>query len=137
MAGAPAVPGDSSHLRSGALLDVVPAGWGNRWEGRYLKQHFRITVAAFERAGIPVTELHRVLLARLARVGLEIKRIERRLDQGGLTEAELRRYHTLSTQHLAVLREIVLRPPRVVGGKLAEDAPPSFADILDEMGAAR
>jgi hypothetical protein len=143
MAEATAASGDRSHLCSGALLDVIPPGWGNRWEGRYLKQHFRITAAALQSAGTPITESHHILLVRLARVGLEVKRFERRVDRGDsdVIAAECRHYHSLSTSYMTVLREIVLRPPRANRSTPADDPtekpPPSLDDILVEMEAAR
>src|SRR3954447_2453087 len=85
---------DRRHLRSAMVADAVPRGLGNTAAGRLLREHERIISAHLERAGIKVTELTRILTARLGRIAPQI---ERRLDTGcKLGETELRIYRNLS-----------------------------------------
>jgi hypothetical protein len=137
----PALPSDHNHLRSGMLMDVVPAGKGNTLEGRLLREHARMLTDHLERLGIELTELHRLLIVRLGRMALQIARLEQRLDEGRLPDSEQRQYHYLSNHYLAVLRELTLRPPRLKSNQelAAEPAEPAagpvraLADILAEM----
>jgi len=131
---------DHSHLRSGALMTVVPPGKGNTLEGRILREHARMLTDHIERQGIEVTELHRLLIVRLGRMALQITLLERRLDDGGLPENELRQYQNLNNHYVAILRELTLRPPRVrtkpeESSESGESPGPSIYDLLAEMRA--
>jgi hypothetical protein len=129
------------HLRSATLADVVPRGLGNTAAGRLLREHERIISAHFERAGIEMTELVRILATRLGRIALQIAELERRLDrEGKLSEGELRIYGSLSAQYTGIVRELVLHPhkhrrpqsPELPSDE-PDDRPSPLADILAEM----
>jgi hypothetical protein len=134
---------DRSHLRSASLSDVVPRGLGNTVSGRFLREHERIISAHFAGSGIEVTELTRILTARLGRVAWQIAELERRLDKDGkLGGNDLRIYTSLTGQYTGVIRELVLHRHRHKHERSApQRAPsqepssrPSLADILAEMG---
>ena len=132
---------DHSHLRSGALMTVVPPGKGNTLEGRILREHARMLTDHLERQGVELTELHRVLIIRLGRMALQLALLERRLDDGGLSENDLRQYQNLNNHYVAILRELTLRPPRVraksgEASEPAESLGPSIYDLLAEMRAS-
>ena len=134
---------DHSHLRSATLSDVVPRGLGNTAAGRFLREHERIISAHFTDAGTEMTELTRILIARLGRIAWQIAELERRLDKDGkLADYELRVYTSLSGQYTGVIRELVLRrhkPSRARGVTSSEasggsaDHRLSLTDILAEM----
>jgi hypothetical protein len=132
---------DHTHLRSATLSDIVPRGLGNTAAGRLLREHERIIAHHFERAGIEMTELARILAARLGRIALQIAELERRLDkEGKLAETEFRIYTSLSGQYTGIVRELVLHRHKY--GRPASPEPPldetanqpsSLAAILAEM----
>jgi hypothetical protein len=132
---------DHRHLRSAALADVVPRGLGNTAAGRLLREHERIISSHFERAGIEMTELVRILAARLGRIALQIAELERRLDrEGKLDEGEARIYASLISQYTGIMRELVLHPHKHRRPQAPEppsddpgDRPSPLADILAEM----
>jgi hypothetical protein len=131
----------SQPLRSATLADIVPRGLGNTTAGRLLREHERTISSHFERAGIEMTELARILSARLGRIALQIAELERRLDkEGKFSETELRIYTNLSGQYTGIVRELVLH--RHKHGRPAPPEPPlddpadqpsSLAEILAEM----
>ena len=61
---------DPPSLRSPILDRLVPPGQGNSKMARFLKEHARVCQARMEQAGVEITECHRLLINRLARVGL-------------------------------------------------------------------
>ena len=131
---------DHSHLRSASLSDVVPRGLGNTATGRFLREHERIISAHFADAGIEMTELTRILAARLGRMAWQIAELERRLDkEGELGDHEHRIYLSVGNQYTGVIRELVLHRQKHVRSRSRwtpshEPSPrPSLADILAEM----
>ena len=119
--------------RSRPLVEVVPAGFGNRWEGRFLKEHWRICQEFFEQAGIEITEFHQLLITRLSRVALQVAILERRFDKGDLNQAEQHAYTSLQHQYLGIMRQLALRPPRSAAGDQGPDLRELLAGVSGEV----
>lgn len=116
--------------RSRPLVEVVPAGLGNRWEGRFLKEHWRICQEYFERAGIEITEFHQLMINRLSRVALQVTIFERKFDKGDLNQAEQHAYTSLQHQYLGIMRQLALRQRSAGAGDVTG---PDLRELLSEM----
>ena len=123
------------HLRSGRLMDLVPPGQGNTWQARFLKEHARIVAEYLEQTGVEISDLHRLMVVRLARLALQVHLFEQGYDQGRLTNRERDMYLSLQREHLGALRELVRLGTRRTLGTAAPDpipdAPPSAACLRE------